>query len=348
LTNAGVKRSIPAGTGVCVVKTLPAAARSRASAKERPFLADDLPDSLETHERGVPLVQVPDRGPPAHGLQGAQPADAEHDLLPDARFLVAAVEARGDLAVVRVVLLEVRVEEEQRDASHGDEAHENPDVTLADRHGDGGRSAPFPARERHREPIGVERRVHRALPLLAVDQLVEVAARVEETDADQREAEIARGLQVVAGEDPQAAGVDGQDLGQAELGGEVGDEIPPLSQSPHGRVRGLRVVFDAELGRDGGEEGQEGAVGSGPGEPLLGTFRQERDGVSPVRSQPSASSVWNTARRVGRHVQRKSRARESRIRRFSGNGRAGGWIPNTRIGRDERIAEGGDRLLGSD
>jgi hypothetical protein len=45
---------------------------------------------------------------------------------------------------------------------------------------------------------------------------------VEQTDADQRYAEVARGLQVVTGQDAEATGVLRQDVGDAEFRGEVG------------------------------------------------------------------------------------------------------------------------------
>ena len=52
---------------------------------------------------------------------------------------------------------------------------------------------------------------------------MEVALRIHEADADERDAEIARFLAVVAGEHAEAAGVDRQRLMQREFGGEVGD-----------------------------------------------------------------------------------------------------------------------------
>ncbi len=62
-----------------------------------------------------------------------------------------------------------------------------------------------------------------ALPAVVVERLAEVPLGVREADADERQAEVARGLQVVAGEDAEAARVDGQALVQAVLHGEVGD-----------------------------------------------------------------------------------------------------------------------------
>ena len=58
---------------------------------------------------------------------------------------------------------------------------------------------------------------------VGVDRLAEVAVLVEEADADERHGHVAGGLDVVAGEDAEAAGVDAQALVEAVLGAEVGD-----------------------------------------------------------------------------------------------------------------------------
>ena len=65
------------------------------------------------------------------------------------------------------------------------------------------------------------------LPAVAIEPLPEVALVVVQADADERNAEVRRALDVVAGEDAEAAGVDRQRFVQAELGGEVGDRPRP-------------------------------------------------------------------------------------------------------------------------
>ena len=60
------------------------------------------------------------------------------------------------------------------------------------------------------------------LPAVDVEPLAEVALVVIQPDAHQRDAEIRGALQMIAGEDAEAAGVDRQRLVQAELRGEVG------------------------------------------------------------------------------------------------------------------------------
>ena len=65
------------------------------------------------------------------------------------------------------------------------------------------------------------------LPAVDVEPLPEIALVVVEADADERDAEVGRALDVVAGQDAEAAGVDRQRLVQAELGREVGHRPRP-------------------------------------------------------------------------------------------------------------------------
>lgn len=66
--------------------------------------------------------------------------------------------------------------------------------------------------------MGVEHGVVLLLPAVAGQALAEVAVAVEQADPDERHAEVAGGLEVVSGEDAEAAGVLGQGGGDPELG----------------------------------------------------------------------------------------------------------------------------------
>ncbi len=76
--------------------------------------------------------------------------------------------------------------------------------------------------------------VHFLLPPVGRDSLAEISLRVHEADADERHAEVARLLAVVAGEHAQAACVNRQRLVKRELGTEIGDHL-------------LAVVIDVPL-----------------------------------------------------------------------------------------------------
>src|SRR5207249_353669 len=67
-------------------------------------------------------------------------------------------------------------------------------------------------------------RIPLLLPAVRIQILPEVASLVEQSDTDQRNGAIAGGLQMVPGENPQAAGIDWQALGEAVLRRKVGDE----------------------------------------------------------------------------------------------------------------------------
>ena len=143
----------------------------------------------------------------------------------------AAVEAVGDAAGGVVVARNVGVQQQQGDASDvgtPDVCQQAPAVGQRQRNLErlavavrGGL-----AQQRQRQAVRVEDRVGLLLPGVAGERLLEVAGLVQQADADQRHAEVGGGLEVVAGEDAEAAGVLRQDLGDAEFGGEVGDARP--------------------------------------------------------------------------------------------------------------------------
>ena len=157
------------------------------------------------------------------GIQCAQPADAEQELLADAGLAVTAIQARGDLALGRCVVGDVGVQQQ--------EGHRT-DLQAPDDRGDrsGGKLDADPqwlargivqqlGAEIGAGALGI------ALVLSArVDALLEVPVVVEEPDPDKRYAEVGCGLEVVAGKDAEPAGVD-RDVGrEAELGAEVRDQ----------------------------------------------------------------------------------------------------------------------------
>jgi hypothetical protein len=141
---------------------------------------------------------------------------------------VAAVQPVRDRADDLAVLLHVGVEQEKWHAAHlGDPdpggqgllaltVAGEADLDLGDR-------AVRLAQQGQRQTVGVEDRVGLLLPAVGRQRLAEVAVPVEQADADDRDAEVAGGLEVVAGQDAEAAGVLRQHRGDAELRGEVGD-----------------------------------------------------------------------------------------------------------------------------
>ena len=141
------KRSWPAGTGVCVVKTTSRATRGTASSKPMPSSSMRLRIASSTAKPLWPFVQVQHARGDAHGPQRAEAADAQQQLLADADAAVAAVEARRQLAVLRRVALDVGIEQQQVAAAdlHAPDLGANGAAARLD-------LAPSPARRFRRWP----------------------------------------------------------------------------------------------------------------------------------------------------------------------------------------------------
>ena len=101
---------------------------------------------------------------------------------------------------------------------------------------------------------------------------------VEEADADERDAEVGGRLEVVAGEDAEAAGVLRERLGDAELGREVGDQPQRAGALAGLEPAGLGQVA-LELGVHLVEEAQEAGVGGQGVEALGRDEAEEPDGI---------------------------------------------------------------------
>ena len=98
-------------------------------------------NGLEDREAAVALVQVQNAGRDAHGLERAKAADAEQQFLANAGAGVAAVEARGEFAILGRIAFHVGVEQQQIAAAHLDAPHLGADGAAA-----GVQSPPPPAR----------------------------------------------------------------------------------------------------------------------------------------------------------------------------------------------------------
>ncbi len=174
---------MPAGTGVWVVKMFALVAASRASAKVRCSSWTSRRIRSSETKAAWPSLMWRIVGQKPGLLERPQAADAEHDLLLEAHLVAPAVEAGGDLAVRRLVLRKVRVEEEEGHAPDLGETDEQVDRPA--REGDrDDRGAPVRRLDdRERQVVGLEDRVGLGLAALSVDDLAEVALPIEEPDA---------------------------------------------------------------------------------------------------------------------------------------------------------------------
>jgi hypothetical protein len=162
----------------------------------------------------------------AHRLERAQPAHAEHKLLPHARVGVAAVERVGDAAILRqLILRDIGVQKVERHTSDFHLPDLNHDLAGGQADEDFEVLALRIEHRNNREGVEVVGGIALLLPAVGVQHLAEIALLVEQADGDQRQVAIAGRFQVIAGEHAQTAGVDGETLRKAVLGREVGDQF---------------------------------------------------------------------------------------------------------------------------
>ena len=202
---------------------------------ERHALGQVLPDPLDAEEAGMTLVGVEDLGLRVPGDRAVQPhradaADAEQQFLAQPVIAAAAVQPVGDLAQQRVVILRYRSRAaatacgrpgRPRSGRDNSAPAGRPTCTTA--------AAPFSSRSRAiGRPGRIAGRVPLGLPALGRQRLGEIAMPVQQPDADQRHAEVAGRLQVIAGQDAKAARVLRQGRGDPVLGREVRDRGRPV------------------------------------------------------------------------------------------------------------------------
>ncbi len=192
-------------------------------------LGGQLAHPLQAEEAGVALVGVEHLGRRRAGQPAVRPdrahaADPGQHLLGHPVLAGPAVELVGDLPLGGLVLLDVGVEQQQRHPADLDLPDLGAQRAAAGQAREIFSAEPSASRTSdERQAVRVDRRVELLLPAVPGQPLGEVAGPVEQADADDRHAEVAGRLEVVAGEDAEPAGVLREDLGQAELHGEVRD-----------------------------------------------------------------------------------------------------------------------------
>src|SRR5271168_467412 len=186
------------------------------------FFDHAIANGLEDCEAAVAFVEVKDSGGDSHGSESAEAADAEEELLADAGAAVAAIESRGEFEVFGGVAVDVGIEQEEVATADFDTPDLGVDDAAAGLNFDHDAFAVCADGGLHGKLVDVGREVLFALPAGVVEALQEVSLAIEEADADERDVQIGCALDMVAGEDAEASGVDGEGLVQAELGGEVG------------------------------------------------------------------------------------------------------------------------------
>ena len=174
-----LKRSWPAGTGVCVVKTTSGATRGSCLVKPDPFFLHALANRLQDGKCAVAFVEMENAGRDSHRGERAEAADAQEHLLPDAQAHVAAIEARRKVAVLGRIALHIRIEQEQIATTdfqppdlcaNGAAAHFNLDADWL---------ALRPDRRLQGQPAHFGREVRLLLPAAGIEILPKISLPVE-------------------------------------------------------------------------------------------------------------------------------------------------------------------------
>ena len=160
-------------------------------------------------------------------FERAKAADAQQQFLANAGARVAAVQARGGLAIFGRIAFHVRIEQQQIAAAHLHLPHLGANRRAARVNLHHHRLAVDADGRLHRQLVDVGFEILLVLPAGRVETLQEISLAVEQADADQRNVQIRGALDVIARQDAQAAGVNRQRLVQAELGREIGHRPRP-------------------------------------------------------------------------------------------------------------------------
>src|SRR3954451_2743248 len=133
-------------------------------------------------------------------------ADSEHDFLAHTHLEIAAVKLCCDASVLRVVLRNVRVE--QIDVDPTDAQFPNPGENFSIENRNRNEKLHFAAASfADWQVVKILVQVDRRLNAVLIDLLPEIAVAIEQTNRNKIQIEIARRFAMVAGQNPEAAGV---------------------------------------------------------------------------------------------------------------------------------------------
>ncbi len=200
---------------------------------------------FQNGKSAVAFVQVQNAGRDAHGSQRAEAADAEQQFLADTDARIAAIQPRGEFAILGRVAFDVGIEQQQIAAPdlHAPDFRADGAAAGLDLHRD--RLAVRSDRRFHGQLVDIGLEVFFLLPAGAIQALAEISLAVEQADADQRNVQIGRALDVIAGQHAQAAGIFRNGLVQAEFGGEIGHRTRPQNAGVPGSPGAVRVEIFA-------------------------------------------------------------------------------------------------------
>ena len=203
LDQAGVEAVVARGNGSVRGKGHFAAhARHRLIEIQALFL-HAAANRFEHRKSAVPFVQVQNAGRDSHRFQGAEASTPKQQFLADSNAAIAAIQPRSELAILRRVSFDVRIEQEQIAASHLHAPHFRADRAAARLNLHGDRFALGADGRFHGHVADIGLKVFFLLPAILVQALPEIALAVKQSDPNQGNAQIGGALDVVPGENAQ-------------------------------------------------------------------------------------------------------------------------------------------------
>jgi hypothetical protein len=161
-------------------------------------------DALKGKESGVPFIHVKDGGAKAECFEGTNAADAKQDFLLDAHVEVAAVELPGDGTVLGKIGGEIGIEEIELDAADSSAPNTSDDFAIGKLNTDLNVGNVFDG-----ENVEIILFESFLLPASRVEILTKIPFLIKKADANKREAQIAGGFEVIAGENAKSASENG-------------------------------------------------------------------------------------------------------------------------------------------
>ena len=174
----------------------------------------ETPRPFEHGERRVALVEMADLRLEAKRTQQAPAADAQDELLPGGEAPGHRRTAADDAARRRRVSRIVAVEQIEREPADLHLPRAEPDLRAGQLDGDADPLAALVPDWADRQLVGIVEWIELLLAAVSGNPLAEVALLVQQTDPDDRDAEIAGRLELIPRHVAESTGVDGEGLAE--------------------------------------------------------------------------------------------------------------------------------------
>ena len=199
------------------------------------------PHTLQHQKRAVPFVHVKHGGGQVQRLQRPHAANAQHDLLADAHFRIAAVKPAGDLAIDRGVLDQIGIEQIKGDAADSRFPHpaENRVVGQVHPH----LTAVGVLHLLDGQVVKIQFGIRLLLPAILREILLKISVAIKQAHCHEGHTKLAGTFEMIARKHAQAAGINRQRFVDAELGREIRHQHLVLV-----RMRGFEPAGAGQIG----------------------------------------------------------------------------------------------------